>query len=151
MNDTEGAESVKLLNLTLTASECGKPLIVAVTVATKLANGKGATPGCLNVKVDVTKPFGAILGGVVEVKTRPAGTETSVIATGETTPGKPFRLVTLATAVAVAPGATTNKDGLITRLKSQILIWTVAGDLRELVVRSVPLSLAAKFPKIVIP
>jgi hypothetical protein len=104
----------------------------------------------LKVRVDKTKAPGVKLGTAVAVKTRPTGTEVSEIVTGVLTPGKPLRLVMLATAVAVAPGATTNKFGLIARPKSQILICMVKGDLNVLV-RPVTLSLALKLPKIVTP
>jgi hypothetical protein len=116
------AEIVKLLNLTGRVTECGNALIVAVTVPVKLANGNGAAPGCVKVMVEVTKPFGAMFPGAVAVKRRPAGFELPAIVTAALAPGKPFRLVTLATAVAVPPGATSSKFGLTTRLKSQILI-----------------------------
>jgi len=103
----------------------------------------------LKVRVERTNPFGVKLGAAVDVNKRPVGLEVSLIATAALVPGKRFRLVTLSTAVAVPPGATTSKLGFTAAPKSQIRIDTVNGDANVLV-RVVTESTALKLPNAVI-
>jgi len=103
----------------------------------------------LKVRVERTNPFGVKLGAAVDVNKRPVGLDTALIVTGADEPGKRFRLVTLATAVAVAPGVTTSKFGFTAAPKSQIRIDTVNGDANVLV-RVVTESTALKLPNAVI-
>ena len=103
----------------------------------------------MKVRVERTKWFGVKLGAAVDVNKRPTGLEVSLIATAALVPGKRFRLVTLSTAVAVPPGATTSKLGFTTALKSQIRIETVNGE-ASVLVSVVTESTVLKLPNAVI-